>query len=357
MPAASKGTIWVMALLVVLYTLLSGCTSRDSHVHPLIEFTRVPPADEGDPDRLDLIEGRVIGASAGQRLVLFARTDAWWVQPMVDQPFTAIKPDSTWKSPTHLGMEYAALLVDHDYHPPAKILDLPSEGAPVAAVATIRGGTSSSPPPKIVQFSGYEWKVRRIMSDRNGPSYFDPANAQTDSNGFLHLRIARQPDHWTCSEVTLTQSLGYGTYLFRVGDISHLEPAVVFSIFTWDERGTDPNHREMDIEMSRWGDPNNKNARFIIQPYYIPANVTQFMAPAGPLTDSLHWEPGKVSFETFRGNIPGPQSRAVAKYVFASGIPSPGSETVRMNFCAFGSAKVPLQNEAEVVIEKFQYLP
>ena len=51
------------------------------------------------------------GARPGQQVVLFARSGGWWVQPMANTPFTPIQPDGTWRNSTHLGTEYAALLV------------------------------------------------------------------------------------------------------------------------------------------------------------------------------------------------------------------------------------------------------
>src|SRR5262249_51211255 len=148
-----------------------------------------------------------------------------------------------------------------------------------------------------------------------------------------------------------------GTYLFSVQDVSHMEPAAVLSLFTYDELGTNQNHREMDIEISRWGDPDDKNGQFVIQPYYVPENISRFSIPPGLVTFSLHWEAGKATFETFRGGIPASGSHPIASHVFTSNIPSAGGETVRLNFCPFNYSKVPLQNEAEVVIEKVQYLP
>ena len=57
------------------------------------------------------IAGRVKGARKGQRIVLFARSGMWWVQPLAADPFTKIQPDSRWRSTTHPGSAYAALLV------------------------------------------------------------------------------------------------------------------------------------------------------------------------------------------------------------------------------------------------------
>jgi PAS domain S-box-containing protein len=61
------------------------------------------------------------------------------VQPLVDQPFTAIEPDFKWRNSTHFGTQYAALLVDANYNPPASTGSLPSTGRGVVAVAVVNG--------------------------------------------------------------------------------------------------------------------------------------------------------------------------------------------------------------------------
>jgi signal transduction histidine kinase len=104
-----------------------------------VEVIEVPPAAEGGEFRLGTIAGRVSGAGNGQRIVLYARSGDWYVQPYADRPFTAIQSDSTWTSSTHLGTEYAALLVDADYRPLARTPALPGIGGGVAAVTVTEG--------------------------------------------------------------------------------------------------------------------------------------------------------------------------------------------------------------------------
>ena len=106
---------------------------------PAIEFGQVPPAAEGGAERLGTIEGRVAGARPGQRIVLYARSGDWYVQPFTNEPFTQIRADSTWTSSTHLGTEYAALLVDAAYVPPARTPALPGIGGGVVVVAVTAG--------------------------------------------------------------------------------------------------------------------------------------------------------------------------------------------------------------------------
>ncbi|HYP26589.1 MAG TPA: glycoside hydrolase family 16 protein [Blastocatellia bacterium] len=355
---SSNSLTWAGFLLMALCILLSGCRLQTARVGPSIEFSKVPQAGEGGPDKLDTIEGRVTGARPGQQVVLFARSGVWWVQPVANEPFTIIQPDSTWKNSTHLGTEYAALLVEPGYRPPPTMEALPKEGGGVIAVATVEGEKQERAGQKTLHFSGYEWEVRQLASDRAGTrNAFDPANAWTDERGFLHLRIARKSGEWTCAEVKLTRSLGYGSYLFVVRETSHLEPAAVLSMFTREDSGPDPNSREMNIEISRWGDPASKGGQYVIQPYYVPANAARFAPPPGVLTHSFRWEPGRVLFKTTRGAAAGEGSRAVAEHVFTSGVPSPGGESIRINLYVFGNERNPLRNETEVVIEKFEYLP
>lgn len=348
-------------LTLVLCVLLGGCNPKEAESPSSIAFDKVPPIGEGGPVPLSPAAGRVTGARPGDKVVLFARAvnGVWWVQPQAIQPFITIQPDSSWRVSTHLGTEYAALLVEPGYRPPATTNALPDPGGKVRAVAVVKGVGSFIPAAfKTLQFSGYEWMIVNAINEHNGtPDIYDLANASTDSNGHLHLRIVRKADHWTCAGVILTHSFGYGTYLFTVEDVSHLAPAVTLSLFTWDDLGAEQNHREMDIEISRWGDPAVKNAQFVMQPYYVPENVARFAAPSGLLTYSFHWEAANVSFRAFRGADRFSQANVVASHAFTSGIPSPGSEAVSMNFCAFGFSKVSLQNDAEVVIDKFQYLP
>ena len=340
--------------LAGVFMLLAACRSSQVHTEPSIEFSRVPPEGDGSPDQLEKIEGRVRGAGPGQRIVLFAQSGVWWVQPLTSKPFTEIQSDSTWKSSTHPGLAYAALLVDSRYRPPVTVDVLPEKGGRVLAVTTVKGGTPASPA-KTVQFSGYEWAVREDSSNAGGRNKsYDSANAWTDNNGFLHLAITGHAGKWTCAEVKLSRSLGYGSYRLVVQDVSHLEPAAVFALSTLDNSGPS---REMDIEVSRWGEPEDKNAQYVIQPYAVPANTVRFAAPSGTLTYWIDWQPGRAEFKTVRGSSALKNRDAIAEHVFTSGVPSAGNEAVHLVLYVFDNRNAPMQRGTEVVIEKFEFLP
>jgi len=335
--------------------LVSGCRARTESTDPVIEFTVVPPADNGGPDKVAPVAGRVRGAGSNQRIVLFARSGGWWVQPYRSRPFTAIQPDSTWKNTIHLGTEYAALLVGPDYRPPVTTDALPQRGGAILAVATIKGsGTWVPPPPKSLTFSGYDWHIVQTRIDRHGPNDCDARNAWVDADGHLHLLLAQREGRWTSAALTLDRPLGYGTYAFTVRDTSNLDPAAAFSMYTWDDRA-EQTHRELNISISSWGNPRNKNAQYVLQFEDVADNVFRYDAPAGRLTHTFRWEPGRASFATVRGSDPAAQP--VAHRQFTVGVPAPATATVRLCLLSVAESPNPPAGNVEVVVEKFVYLP
>lgn len=111
-----------------------------------IDVTLVPPYDAGGPDTRADIAGSVTGAvDTASRIVLYARaSDVWYVQPMAGARHV-VRPDGSWRSWTHTGTSYAALLV----RPGALLLPiydvLPQVGPQVAARAIV-DGTREEPP-------------------------------------------------------------------------------------------------------------------------------------------------------------------------------------------------------------------
>ena len=347
-------------VLLLFAMLLSACHTQGTKNQPTIEISKIPPAAEGGRDRVETIAGRVIGARAGEQIVVYAESGPWWVQPWPDKPFIPVQADSTWSTPTHLGYEYAALLVEPGYHPPPTLDEAPIAGGAVALVKIVKGvGTLPPHPTEALRFSGYDWKIQTSDAVRGGVNnLYDADNVWTDSSGAMHLRITKKEKGWTCAHVILARSLGYGTYRFVVRDTSHLEPAAVLSMHTFDTWGGEQHYREMDVEIGHWGDAGSKeNAQYGVQPFYVPGNVAQFREPIGTLTHTMVWEPGRVSFKTVRGPSTAPGAPMVAEHVFTSGIPTPGREFLEFMLYFVASDKNPLEKGTEVVVEKFEYLP
>jgi hypothetical protein len=353
-PSAFGSTCFKLTLLAVICLQIS-CSSSSSGTQPSVTFTKLPPYGEGTAFKLGTIEGRVTPVHAGSRIILYAKSGVWWIQPATREPFTHIQSDGMWKNETHPGTSYAALLVKDSYHPRPKMDQLPDEGGDVLAVTSVDGPKGPTPAGKTLLFAGYEWKIRDTPSNPGGTQNdYDPANSWTDKNGFLHMRIAGSPGHWTGSEVNLRRSLGYGSYRFVVHDVSHLEPAAVFTMLTWADN-TRP--REMDIEISQWGQTATRNGQFVVQPYYVPANTFRFQAPSKAVTFMLRWAPDQASFRAYRGAVSRWETKPVGEHVFTSGVPSPSDESVHLNLYVFGNNNNPLRHGTEVIVENFEYLP
>ena len=140
-PVVVSSLKWIGEILVaVVLILFSGCASPPANSGSSIMFTSIPRADRGGPIKMATIGGRVAKVGPGQRIVLYARSSGtWYVQPYADRPFTRIESDLTWESPTHLGTDYAALLVNPEYQPPLRMEALPALDNAVFAVASIPG--------------------------------------------------------------------------------------------------------------------------------------------------------------------------------------------------------------------------
>ncbi len=313
--------------------------------NPSITITQIPPVSAG-PDRTETIAGTVSGVdSKDLKIVIYARANTWYVQPYSAAPFTAIDNDGKWETKTHLDNEYSALLVEPSYHPPATTDALPEIAGPVLAVARVAAriepepkssATTAAEKPRTIQFSGFEWKVKSSSGPVGpGPNYFSNSNdnVKVDAQGRLHLRITQRDGRWYCAEVVSVRHLGYGSYRFYLDtDTEKIDPNVVLGMFTWSDDSA-YSHREIDIEISRWGRADNQNAQFVIQPYTRPINIVRFQIPPDSKAGLLFLE-----------------------HTFTRDIPETGDENARINlWLTTGNPPVDAK-EIEVIISKFEFV-
>ena len=121
----------VMTGILIAATLMMG----QKAVAPSIKLTTIPPAGEGDPDKTHLIGGIAHAQDLSDcKVVVYAHTNTWYVQPTTANPYTAIGSGGNWKTSTHPGTEYAALLVKSTFKPEPTMDALPSVGGDVLAV-------------------------------------------------------------------------------------------------------------------------------------------------------------------------------------------------------------------------------
>ena len=126
-----------------LVALVAGAAGQkpDTPNHLSITITQPPPASEGGAQKMDLIQGKVIGAiPTGARIVIYSFAGGtWWVQPEAAKPYTQIGTGQRWSAVIHLGQVYGALLVTPKFTADAKVDSLPSEGGEVLAATSVSG--------------------------------------------------------------------------------------------------------------------------------------------------------------------------------------------------------------------------
>ncbi|HYM11715.1 MAG TPA: hypothetical protein VEU62_13350 [Bryobacterales bacterium] len=224
--------------------------------------------------------------------------------------------------------------------------------------------TGASAQTRSIGFSGYTWYVKTSSGRVGpGPNYFSDSsnNVWVDAQGQLHLKITHSGRKWYCSEVLLASSYGYGTYRFYLNTpVDNLDPSVVLGLFTWSD---DPayNHRELDIEFSRWGVAGNQNAQYVVQPYNVAGNLYRWQEPSAlaQTTHSFQWLSSSVFFQSLLGYFqPPPATNTVInQHTFTQGVPVPGGEVCHMNLWLYQGRAPANKQPAEIVVNRFEFAP
>jgi hypothetical protein len=223
----------------------------------------------------------------------------------------------------------------------------------------------AGPESKRIQFSGYEWIVKDSGGRRvePGANYFSGDALRVDADG-LTLRVFEKGGRFYCPEIVSAANLGYGTYRVEISsNVEGLAPNLTLGLFTWsDDPGEEGTHKELDVEIGRWGNPRlnadgtpnpkSDNVQFVVQPYARQENIVRFPLPVDAST-SVHaftWTYRKAHFtSSVRGAV-------VEDYVFTHRVPDPDRQNFRVNlWIALGH--IPADGIREVTIRKFEFEP
>jgi hypothetical protein len=297
------------------------------------------------------VVGTVFGRTSGLAIVLWAKTDQWYVQPYTATPFTSIDGNGGWSSYTHPWNRIVALLVDSTtYIPGATRFRHPAEMDGVVAWDEY----PARHPDRVIDFGGMHWIVKSGERAGPGPNYFseDSTNVLV-RDGELRLAITERDGRWYCGEIVLERSLGYGTYTFQFGSrVDSLDPYVVASGFIYADNG-----QEVDIEWSQWlAAPDNM--QYVIQPWSNPGNIERFGMPA--VTRSTHrfqWMANAIVFTSWRGweEYPPPDSLIRTWTYIGGDIPTPGEERMRFNLWLVDGMSPAYGRGNELIVHSFRF--
>ncbi len=220
-----------------------------------------------------------------------------------------------------------------------------------------------------LDFAGYTWRVKGPGFYGPGPNNFSdlPQCVWVDDQQRLHMTISYLDNAWRSTEVTLTQALGYGDYIFTtVGAVDQLQVRTVLGLFLWqysnvwdaEDSWWNP-YNEFDIEYSRWGSAGNEIGQFVAQPWDWPGNIYRYGAEFGSTETSSHairWLADRVEGRAWHG---GPTDESptslISSWVYTGPhIPRPEQPRVHINLWYFGGPPTALQ---EVVLSDFTFVP
>ena len=158
---------------------------------------------------------------------------------------------------------------------------------------------------RTITFAGCDWNVRSGYWGP-GPNHFSDSaeSVWVDDQGRLPLKIRQVGATWYCAEVYSTQFTTYGEHRFLVDSrIDLLDRNIVLGLFTYSNDAS-----EIDIEFSRWGDPNYAQVgSFTVQPWTTAGNCERFIChlDSAKSTHYFNWQPDSVTFASMHGHYLG----------------------------------------------------
>lgn len=183
------------------------------------------------------------------------------------------------------------------------ILSFESQNLPAQNVLANIQNNANPQATRVITFAGCDWYVKSGFWGP-GPNNFSDSEESVwvDDQGRLHLKIRQIGTTWYCAEVYTTQFTTYGEHRFLVdGRIDQLDRNIVLGLFTYSNDAS-----EIDIEFSRWGDPNfAKVGSFTVQPWETTGNCERFIChlDSAKSTHYFNWQPDSVTFASMHGHF------------------------------------------------------
>ncbi len=215
-----------------------------------------------------------------------------------------------------------------------------------------------------IRFSGFNWVIKDSKERITGPgkNYFSNSgeNVRIDSLGKLHLSIVQRNEKWYSAEVRLTESLGYGRYIFYIDPLPQaLDKDMVIGLFMYDHMDTSNFHKEVDIEFSKWGKEKNENSQYVIQPYENqPHRFETELNYASKHSISVRKR--KIEFVSMYNDVKLPDTieHTIRKWKYKpDNIYRTGEEKVSINVWLYKATETSSLKPVEVIISGFDFIP
>lgn len=222
------------------------------------------------------------------------------------------------------------------------------------------------PFPANCNFSNVTWNVKEGGPRGPGPNHWAGSKESVwcDDEGRLHLRIREINGTWHSAEIFTSDSPGHGTYRFKLSTaVETLDENVVAGLSTYQ-----PGPNEIDIEFSRWSDPNYTT----VGSYTVwngeigtPPEHSVFNTVFDPNLSTRHstheftWTPQRVDFRSWEGHSDSPDQETLIQEASYTGenVPETGDERLRINLW-LNQGWAPTDGEPEeLIVESVGFTP
>jgi hypothetical protein len=245
---------------------------------------------------------------------------------------------------------------------PAAMMQSASIGTPTRRTS---GSIASAPGASQIVFSGHTFQVRS-GGGGPGPNNWSAQNVWVDASGFLHLKISNNAGTWSSAEIYTTESLGFGTYQFKlIGHPETFDKNVVLGLFNYTTPSVGPDGtNEIDIEFATWGGAQPQHGNWTVWPAAAgPAPTSQAFDPlpgTGLGTYRFDWTSQQVAYQALTGHTNNNRglysSWTFAPADFSTRVPQ-NPVPLHMNFWLFQGSAPSDGLETEIVVSEFKFTP
>lgn len=210
---------------------------------------------------------------------------------------------------------------------------------------------------KMINFSGLTWKIRNDGQGSPGNNFWRKDNVWIDENGWLHLKIRKDGDDWTCAELQTVDKFLYGEFDFEIiGRLDQLDKNVVLGLFKYPTEAEKDGLGEIDIEFAKWGDEKNGSGNFTVwsdvKGIAEKTNNFDFSLQGTHTTHAFTRTPESVYFQSFHGHN---LQNKIYEWIYVGDNIPKTPMPIYLNFWLFRGMPPSDLQESEIIIKSVKF--
>jgi hypothetical protein len=219
-----------------------------------------------------------------------------------------------------------------------------------------------------ITWAGHTWNV--TTGGMAGSNTGSAANVVVDADGYLHLKITKPGNAWTCAEMFSTDNMGFGTYRWQIdGPVDKLDKNVVLGLFPYGPEGGigADGTNEIDIEYARWGNAAWPNGNYTVYPNSgttIGEITFNFTLSGTYTTSSFVWTGTSIAYLSQEGfKAVGDNTGVIKNWTYAPSnpsvnIPQRGMPLGMNLWLCSGCGGAPGNGQpVDIIVRSFQFIP